>query len=623
MCGIAGFFNASPTAGQVQMAMERLTHRGPDAQQYVLKNSAGLIHTRLSIIELSSLGSQPYKFENLALVFNGEIYNYKEIRESLKKLGYSFISNSDTEVLIKAFHCWREKCMDRLIGMFAFAIYDETADEIFLVRDRVGVKPLYYAYQDKALYFASELKALDAFGLSGEINLEAASLYFRFGFIPHHLSIFKSISKLEPGHYLKVSKNGVIKRQYWNLNYETINGRREDEWLEELEPLLISAFRYRMVSDVPVGVFLSGGIDSSLLTAILQKHHGNIHSFTIGFEENEFDESVYAQQVAEYLKTSHTQKILKLDEARKLLYNFYSVYDEPFADTSGIPTACVANLAKINGVKVVLSADGGDELFGGYTHYRQALNFFNKIIRLPKDLRRALSKTTRALFPVSVRKKVNILNTEHKIYALEEILCANNPADFFESFIGNQSMDEIQLMLRHTSTGSMGFTRKDLTTLQTMMAWDFHYYLPDDLLVKVDRATMFHGVECRDPFLDHRLVELAAQIPDQLKIQNGNGKYLLRKILKKYLPERFYERKKQGFSIPIFEWFSKDLDEMFDYYLSPKKVNEVTFLDSQEIQREYKKYQYFKKAGKQYNIEKMWRILSFMLWWDKYVKHEA
>ncbi len=378
-----------------------------------------------------------------------------------------------------------------------------------------------------------------------------------------------------------------------------------------------------MVSDVPVGVFLSGGIDSSLLTALLQKHRGHIHTFTIGFEESKFDESVYAQQVARYLKTNHTQKILQLVEAQKFLNKFYSIYDEPFADTSGIPTACVARLAADNGVKVVLSADGGDELFGGYTHYQAAQNFLSKISLVPKDLRRKISKAVRLLFPPTFRKHFSARNIEHKLYALEEILCADNPAVFFESFVANQSMDEIKLMLTSASSGSMGFARNDMKILQTMMSWDFHYYLPDDLLVKVDRATMFHGVECRDPFLDHRLVELAVQIPEQLKIQNGSGKYLLRKILKKYLPEHFYERKKQGFSIPIFEWFSKDLDQMFDYHLSEKKVSDIAFFDNHEIQREYKKYQRFKKHGKQYNIEKMWRILSFMLWWDKYMKHET
>jgi len=622
MCGIAGFFNTKVDDRQVKALIQNLRHRGPDDQQFYLRDDVGLIHTRLSIIELSTLGAQPYRFENLVLAFNGEIYNYREIRQDLVKHGYSFISNSDTEVLIKAFHCWREKCMDHFIGMFAFSIYDEEKDEFFLVRDRVGVKPLYYSYQNGALYFASELKALKPFHLSNEINLESVSLYFRFGFIPHHLSIFKAISKLEPGTYLKVSRKEMIKKKYWAVDGEIDQSKKENEWEDELEALLISSFRYRMVSDVPVGVFLSGGIDSSLLTAILQKHSGNIHSFTIGFEESEFDESAYARQVAGLLETKHTQKILKLEEARKLLLNFYSIYDEPFADTSGLPTGCVTKLVKENGVKVVLSADGGDELFGGYTHYQEAMNLFRKFNSLPIALRRTISKSVGLLFPPGLRKKISPLNMEHKIYAFEEIVSAGNSIDFFEAFLANQSVTEISQMVQSASNGSMGFTRKDLTDLQAMMAWDFQFYLPDDLLVKVDRATMYYGVECRDPFLDHRLVEFASRMPEELKIRNGKGKHILRKILKKYVPEKFYERKKQGFSIPIFAWFSRELDEMFEHYLSNVSLKNIAFFDGQEIQREFAKYKLYKKQGKQYNIEKMWRILSFMLWWEKYLKHE-
>lgn len=623
MCGFAGYYNATVERKKLSEVMSQLIHRGPDDQQYFLKNDIGLLHARLSILDLSPLGAQPYSFENLTLAFNGEIYNYKEIRERLLEAAYTFQSNSDTEVLIKAFHCWREKCLDHFIGMFSFAIYDENTDEMFLARDRVGVKPLYYCYHNKQLFFGSELKALTAFSLPRVINEDAVSLYFRFGFIPQHLSIFKQISKLEPGHYIKVTREGITKQRYWHLNYDTIVNRSEEEWLEELEPLLVSSFRYRMVSDVPVGVFLSGGIDSSLLTAILQKHHGGIHSFTIGFQETEFDESRHAHQVANYLKTYHSQKILRLSEAQSLFQQFYSIYDEPFADTSGIPTACVTNLAKANGIKVVLSADGGDELFGGYNHYQTAQNLLNRLSRLPIDLRRKVSKVLQTIFPPSFRKRLSLLNAEHKIYALEEILCAESPIQFFEAFIANQSMDEIKLMLRFSSRGSMGFSRKDLSFLQNMMAWDFQYFLPDDLLVKVDRATMFYGIECREPFLDHRLIEFSARLPDEFKIRNGTGKYLLRQILKKYLPPHFYERRKQGFSIPIFSWFSKDLDEMFSAFLSDKKISEVGLFDNKEIQLEYKKYLHNKQKGKQYNIEKMWRILSFMLWWEKYMKHET
>jgi len=618
MCGIAGFYNVSVGQDQLDHLIDKLRHRGPDDQRVYRNNDVGLIHTRLSIIELSELGSQPYHFENLVVAFNGELYNYKEIREELKILGYSFQSNSDTEVLIKAFHCWREASVSRFIGMFAFCVYDQRTDEIFLFRDRVGVKPLYYSYQNGGLFFASELKALSVFNISKEINHQAVSLYFRFGFVPHHLSIYKAVSKLEPGHYVKISRTGIIKRKYWSVNYDNIQNKKEGEWLEELESLLISAFRYRMVSDVPVGVFLSGGIDSSLLTGILQKHHGGIHSFTIGFEECAFDESKYAQKVAEHLHTFHNQKVLRLDEARALLHQFYSIYDEPFADTSGIPTACVTQLAKEAGMKVVLSADGGDELFGGYTHYQKAYDLFRKFSSLPEGVRNAVSKSTRAILPPSLRSKINLLNIEHKAYAFEEIVEAKTPIAFFEAFIANQSTDEIDKLLNRAGSGSMGFVQKIENPIQEMMAWDFQYYLPDDLLVKVDRATMFYGIESREPFLDHRIVELAAQMPTGLKMKGGKEKYPLREILSSYVPREYFERKKQGFSIPIFEWFTKELDVMFETYLDSKHLKSIGLLNSIEVQKEYKKYFLYRKNGKPYNVEKMWRILSFLLWWEKY-----
>lgn len=618
MCGIAGFYHVKVEPDTIRAVMASLRHRGPDDQRFYTRHDVGLIHTRLSIIELSSLGAQPYEFESLRLVFNGELYNYKEVREELIVLGYIFQSNSDTEVIIKAFHCWGELCVDRFIGMFAFAIYDESTDEIFLFRDRVGVKPLYYSFQRGVLYFASELKALSVFGISKEINLDAVSLYFRFGFIPHHLSIYKVVSKLEPGQLVKISREGIIKKKYWNLNEEIIEGRSENEWLSELEALLISSFRYRMVSDVPVGVFLSGGIDSSLLTAILQKHCGGIHSFNIGFEESGFDESIYALRVGEHLGTRHTQKILRLDEAKNLLKNFYSIYDEPFADTSGIPLACIARLAKDHGVKVVLSGDGGDELFAGYNHYQKAVSLFKKFAAMPSSIRHGISKSTKFLMPASLRRKTYWLNMEHKAYSFEELMDADSPTEFFEAFIANQSMDEIAKMMHPTAMGSMGFSKNDRNPLQAMMSWDFQYYLPDDLLVKVDRATMFNGVECREPFLDHRLVEFAARIPTELKIKNGTGKYLLMKLLNRYMPKEYFERPKQGFSIPIFSWFSNELDEMFTRYLSAEKLGAVPFFDVNEIQHELRKYFFYKKQGKQYNIEKMWRLLSFMMWWEKY-----
>jgi asparagine synthase (glutamine-hydrolysing) len=270
-------------------------------------------------------------------------------------------------------------------------------------------------------------------------------------------------------------------------------------------------------------------------------------------------------------------------------------------------------------MKVVLSADGGDELFGGYTHYQKTLKLWNRFRVLPIGMRSAVARSAEVLFPPVFRKKISLLNLEHKAYAFEEIIQAENPTQFFEAIIANQTHAEINQILEGKGSLTMNTRGNGKTALQEMMDWDFHHFLPDDLLVKVDRATMFYGVECREPFLDHRLVEFAATMPDHFKIKNGKGKYLLREILKKYVPENLYERKKQGFSIPVFAWFQKELDQMFYDHFSDQALQRVPFLNAQEIQREHKKYLQYKKGGKEYNIEKLWRILSFMLWWERYM----
>lgn len=622
MCGIAGFFNTSLSSGQVQKLTQCMLHRGPDDQRNYIGEKIGLIHTRLSVLDVSQAGAQPYRFENLVLAYNGELYNYKEVREELRKKGYTFQSDSDTEVLIKAFHCWREQGVQKFIGMFAFALFEEDTKQLWLFRDRLGVKPLYYSFDQKSnsIMFASELKAFTAFTFDRTINKEALFLYFRFGFVPGRLSIFQSVKKLKAGHYLKITDSSLQEIEYWNPEREVDNSKTESQWLDELEATMISSFRYRMVSDVPVGVFLSGGIDSSLLSAILKKHYGPIHSFTIGFEEDGFDESAYAHQVAEYLKISHTEKKLHLSEAKAILDSFYEIYDEPFADTSGIPTSCVTKVAKESQVKVVLSADGGDELFGGYTHYQQANSLYQRLTKIP--LRKGLSAISETLVGKIIRERVYAFNAEHKLYALEELLRTNNPSQFFESYVANQSIREIQKLTGHIPESVYSTPPAGKGAYEQMMLWDIKNYLADDLLVKVDRATMYHSVESREPFLDHRLMELSQTMPVSLKIKNGEGKYIVKKLLERYMPRTLFDRKKQGFSVPIFKWFSQDLDNLFKHHFSNESLSRIDCLNADEVQREYRKYKHYKSKGKQYNIEKMWRILSFVLWWNKYASHE-
>lgn len=615
MCGIAGYYNWRVESAQHHQLLQSLHHRGPDDHGVYHKEHVGLLHTRLSIIDLTKLGSQPYHFENLVLVFNGELYNYKEVRSELIGYGYSFTSNSDTEVLIKAFHFWREKAVNHFIGMFAFCIYDEEIDTIYLFRDRVGVKPLYYSVKGNALAFASEIRALSVLVNDRTINEEALALYFRYGFIPKSHSIYKTFNKLEPGCYLVFSKDGLKKERYWSPSSKVDFNTTESEWLEELEALLISAFSYRMVSDVPVGIFLSGGIDSSLLAAVLKRHHGDVNSFTIGFKENAFDESQHARVVAKHLNIQHHEKFLELKEARELLSNFYKIYDEPFADTSGIPTACVTKLAKDSGMKVVLSADGGDELFGGYTHYTRAFSLYQRIQLLPYRVRKMTVKAFRKCVGKSIRQKLVFLNLEHKMFALEELLLAEDIETFFEAVVANQALTEIESLLNHSLPKLSLSVSDSAKSKQSMLMWDFVNYLPDDLLVKVDRATMHHSLECREPFLDHRLAELSWRMPIDFKMKNGIGKYPLRQVLSSYIPKKYFEREKQGFSIPIFNWFKEDIDQYFADYFSDESLNQIHFLNKAEVQREYKKYLQYKKRNKEYNIEKMWRLLSLLMWW--------
>ncbi|MEJ1239005.1 asparagine synthase (glutamine-hydrolyzing) [Chryseolinea sp. T2] len=621
MCGIAGYYNAEVPRTIIRDLTTCLVHRGPDANGSYVHNNVGLIHTRLAIIELSELGSQPYRFEHLALVFNGEIYNFKDVRKELQSEGYSFVSNSDTEVVIKAFHRWGSGAPNRFIGMFAFAIYDRIKNELFLCRDRLGVKPLYYSTSAKGFYFGSEPRAIVLMQGNAEVNVEAAALYFRFGYVPSPYSAFDGVHKLEPGTFMRIGSEGAVLQRYWSWSSKMSAGISEDVVLGTIEELLVSSAKFRMVSDVPVGLFLSGGVDSSLLASILKQHvGGGLQSFTIGFSEPRFDESMAARNISNHLGFRHVEKILELDEAKKFLYKFYDIYDEPFADTSGIPVACVSELAKETGVKVVLSADGGDELFAGYNHYMDAYRLYKRFSRMPRSVRRTLVSVSRRLVSAERRKQIVALNFEHKLSAVEELLSAGNYLEFYEAFIANQSKPEVLQLLKGTIVPDLPSNHERDEMLANMSDWDISYYLPDDLLVKIDRASMFFGIEAREPFLDHRLVEYAVGLPATLKVKNGISKYLLKSLLGKYLPEHLIQQKKRGFSIPIFAWFSRDLDEMFENYLSDDSLKRLSYINSKEVKGELTKYKYYKQRGKEYNIEKMWRILSFVMWHKTWIE---
>jgi asparagine synthase (glutamine-hydrolysing) len=617
MCGISGYIGTYQQA-DMERGAASLAHRGPDAFGRFAEGEVTLAHHRLSILDLSAEANQPFRFEDLVLVFNGELYNYREVRTELEEQGYQFTTNSDTEVLIKAFHKWGEPAISKFIGMFAFAIYNRADKSIYLFRDRLGVKPLFYSIEN-GLAFGSEIRSLIPVLKSKATNPDSIYEHFRLGYISGDKTIFKETKKLLPGHLLHY-KNGTARvRAYWQASdalKTSIPELSPAEWTERLHQLMKDAFSKRMISDVPVGVFLSGGIDSSLVTAILQKTHGNIHSFTIGFDDERYNEAHIAKKVAQHLGTEHTDFTLEMKDAADMLQKFYDIYDEPFADSSGIPSAIVSALAAKAGIKVVLSGEGGDELFCGYSRYPQSVKMYNRLSRLPYPVRKPFAASAGAIYNSGLLKKMYRGNAEHKMAAVSELLAVKDLGDFYQGHIANQGHSELKAMLKQPAAQiDTALVSEDM---EGIMLYDLQTYLPDDLLVKMDRATMYNSIEGREPFLDHRIVELAIQMPAAYKYREGKGKWILREILGKYVPSELYDRPKKGFSIPIFKWFSQHMDEMFAYYLDEKRLEGTGVFHTGEVLHEYNKYKWNKKQGKEYNIEKMWRILSFMMWWDKW-----
>jgi len=607
MCGIAGFNFIDKNL--LNSMLNSIRHRGPDDKGVFFDKNVSLGHVRLSILDLSLKAHQPMEFDNLVLIYNGEIYNYKELKEELKKYGYVFNSNSDSEVVLKSFHKWGKSCVHKFRGMFAFAIYEKLENRLILCRDRVGVKPLYYYFDGKNFLFSSEIRAIRKYKKL-DINRIALAQFFEYGYISEEYGIFENVKKLLPGYFLEFDlKTKEIKlKNYWKIeDYFHILQKSEEEVIEELEAILVEGISYRMVSDVDIGVFLSGGVDSSLVSAILQKKFGNIKTFTIGFKEEKYNEANYAKEVSQYLHSDHTEYILDVNEAKEVLLNkFVDIYDEPFGDSSGIPTYLVSKIAKENGVKVVLSADGGDELFCGYERYWYSYNLGKVFSNLPlkNQLLYLLNNFEKFLF------KIPIKNIEHKLGFLKNLLKEHDWQFIYETIIKNYREDIKKLGLKSIKLNKDYFKfGEKFHIIQAMMLWDFYNYLPNDILVKVDRATMFNSIEGREPLLDNKIVEYSVSIPFDLKYKNKESKYILKKILEKYLPKHLVYRKKQGFGIPIFEWFRAELGKLFEEYFEDDEIVNMDYIRS--LKKSF-------DEGKYININKLWFVLVYKMWKEKY-----
>jgi asparagine synthase (glutamine-hydrolysing) len=590
-----------------------IARRGPDDQGHFLADGVALGHRRLSIIDLSPAGHQPMEFEQLVTVFNGEIYNYREVRAELVELGYAFASSSDTEVLLKAFHRWGPRCVERFIGMFAIAIYDRSERALYLIRDRAGVKPLYYYAKEGRLAFGSELRSLKPYLTVQErtaISPAALSEFLSFGYISNGLSIIESVRKLPPAHYLRWQDGALTLHSYWEVRFEenpAWRQRSEADLLDELDALATSAFKYRMVADVPVGVFLSAGVDSSLVTSVLSRHYGQINTFTIGFEDPALNEAPDARKIAEHLGSNHHEAVLTADKGREILGSLYDIYDEPHGDTSCIPTTFVSQVAKEAGMKVVLSADGGDELFGGYTRYTEFLRRWHQIGKLG-SLGRASARTmlraVRGLVP-PVRAE------QYSRYA--DLLSHRDFINFYLNIFHNSSHEQVQALFSSYRPQARDGSSGDL--LNQMLEWDFRHYMVDDILTKVDRATMFNSIEGREPFLDQRLVEFAAQLPASFKIRGTETKYLLKRLLARYLPEPLYRLPKRGFAAPFSSWMRDSYQADF---LAVLERSESGIFNRGNVRSLIDRY----RTGQPVNYGTLWLLFSFETWHAQWISDD-
>ncbi len=608
MCGIVGFYSPNQYFQETHLKKmsNAIKHRGPDADGFFADGLIGLGHRRLSILDLSEKANQPMLShdERFVMVFNGEIYNYRELA---KQIPYKLKTTSDTEVILELFAKNYLNTIYQLNGMFAFALYDRIDKSLLLVRDRVGIKPLYYYWDEENLAFASELKSLLALPIVQEYDKTALSSYLHLGYIPAPSSAYKNIYKLEAGSWLKIDKDGIMKQQYWDISQKIYNKdtqkklfllNKEEDAKKHLEKLLESAVQYQLISDVPLGVFLSGGVDSSIVTAFASKQlpKGKLNTFSIVFNEAKHNEGEYARQVSKHLNTQHHELTASVKDAQDLIPQLIDVYDEPYADSSAIPTMLVSQLARKH-VKVVLGGDGGDELFLGYGSYTWAKRlkegFLGGIMRYPLGGIFSFSKSPsmqKASQLVRYPKQEEIFS---HIFSQEQFL-------FSKKEIQNLFI-ETPLWALHTTPA----TPRKISPEEQQALFDAKYYLPDDLLVKIDRASMRYGLETRVPLLDHRIVEFAINLNTNLK-KNGNvSKYLLKKVLYDHVPEKLFQRPKHGFSIPLAEWLKTDLRFLIDEYLSPENIQKTNLLKPEPI--EQMKKAFFK--GQSFYYNRLWALI--------------
>lgn len=631
MCGITGYidFNKNTTIGELKKMRDTMLHRGPDDQGADTYNTEyadiGLAHTRLSIIDLSVQGHQPMHYQQYTIILNGEIYNFSEIKNDLLNKGHQFVSTSDTEVVLHAFAQWGKSCVEYFIGMFAFIIYDRKKQQLFLCRDRAGIKPLYFYEKNGLILFSSELKAFHQHPqFEKEIDEYALFDFIQFGYIPGNQCIFKNCKKIPPSSWMAIDlkTQEKVTTEYWSLLEQyrkPLLGITYNEAKDEVEKMIISASKYRMVSDVPVGVFLSGGYDSTLVTAILQKDNPEkLKTITIGFPDG-IDESKYAKQVANHLGTEHTTYNCTHEDAQQIIPELPYFYDEPLADISAIPSILVSQLARKN-VTVALSADGGDELFAGYSWYASFVKRFNQLNSVPIVLQKSTGNLIQSL---SYMVPENFFHVQHKLSGIKEFYQSKNDNRLVELMYQSRHLAETfnkKLFINAKSKKPIIFCNsysKLNDSFASMLLVDYQMNLTDCLLVKVDRATMSASLEGREPLMDHRLAELAAQLSTQFKYDGKTHKRILRDITHKYVPKEIMDRPKVGFDLPVFDYLHKELAYLIDEYLSEKAIKESGYFNLQFVSILVDQF----KTNKLLYKHIIWRLLMFQMWYAKWMRY--
>ncbi len=638
MCGIVGIIDLKRESGpdklqrDVCRMADSLNHRGPDDSDQWIDPEIGVAlgFRRLSIIDLTPTGHQPMSSADgrYVIVYNGEAYNFKDLRLELEAAGHIFRGLSDTEVFLEGCGIWGIKAtVQRLIGMFAFAIWDRRERKLWLGRDRLGIKPLYYTHQGNLFLFGSELKSLRAKeGWQAELDRDVLTAYLRYNYVPTPHSIYRQVYKLEAGTLMSICPGeNPRSERYWNLADSAMGVRsvhNEHEALEEGEALLRDAVKLRLVSDVPLGSLLSGGVDSSTIMALMQAESGQpVKSFTVGFEDADFDEARQARAIAKHIGAEHHEIYLSEKHALELVPQLPELYDEPFADSSAIPTYLLAQMARKH-VTVALSGDGGDEVFLGYNRYHAATAAWRGMRHIPESMRQAISSTFSAipttrwesvaqLLPPSIRPR----QLGNKVHKLSCILGAKNADDIYKRLISHWD-NPTQLVANASEPESMVWNEaRTINDFGERMAFlDTKTYLPDDILTKVDRASMAVGLEVRVPLLDHRVVEFAWRLPKWMKLQRMTTKRLLRQILYRHVPKELIERPKSGFAVPLDHWLRGPLREWAESLIDENRLKREGLFNPIPVRQTWRNH----LAGKGNSGQAIWGILMFQCWRDRW-----